>query len=103
MSVRRVLPLLALAACLAAAPAIAQPGLAPLPLPLAVESPPAPDSIDGRFTAAPACREMSDGCRVCVRGADGSPTCSMPGIACVPTGWQCRNDAARDPDPVRLR
>ncbi len=29
------------------------------------------------------CLEWTDGCRVCLRAADGSASCSNPGIACL--------------------
>lgn len=35
-----------------------------------------------------ACREWTDGCRVCQRLADG-PACSLPGIACTPGPERC--------------
>lgn len=92
---RRLSALVLVAACCLgadAATAAAQPGL-PLPAPPPADpGPPVPDSIAGRFGAAQSCSEMSDGCRVCVRGSDGHPTCSMPGIACVPRDWRCRSD-----------
>ena len=41
----------------------------------------------------PACIEWSDGCQVCSRRPEGI-ACSLPGIACVPSGERCltRND-----------
>ena len=66
----------------------------PLPTPAAPIAAPHPQSIDGRFAAAPSCREMTDGCRVCVRRADGAAACSLPGIACTPTGWRCKTGAS---------
>ena len=51
--------------------------------------PPAPGSLADFVSANPACREISDGCQVCVRGANNNAQCSTPGIACAPTGWQC--------------
>jgi hypothetical protein len=35
------------------------------------------------------CREWSDGCRTCQRGADGAVSCSNIGIACVPKAATC--------------
>jgi hypothetical protein len=38
----------------------------------------------------PACREWTDGCVVCRRGAEeGEPACSLAGIACAPGGDEC--------------
>ena len=34
------------------------------------------------------CREWTDGCRICLRLADG-PGCSLPGIACTPGPERC--------------
>lgn len=41
----------------------------------------------------PTCTEWSDGCQVCSRRPEGI-ACSLPGIACVPSGERClvRND-----------
>ena len=36
-----------------------------------------------------ACREWSDGCRTCQRGAGGEVSCSNVGIACVPKAAAC--------------
>ncbi|WP_442755991.1 hypothetical protein ACNHKD_04965 [Methylocystis sp. JAN1] len=38
----------------------------------------------------PDCAQWTDGCIVCVRGADG-PDCSMAGIACLPAEPACLN------------
>jgi hypothetical protein len=46
----------------------------------------------------PDCRELTNGCQVCVRGDGGQPRCSMPGIACQPRAWSCnqrRNAGSR--------
>jgi hypothetical protein len=40
----------------------------------------------------PSCREWSDGCVICLRGADGSH-CSTPGIACQPGQLRCKQSA----------
>ncbi|SEO83267.1 hypothetical protein SAMN04487843_104126 [Methylobacterium sp. ap11] len=52
-------------------------GPAPLPRPAAVS--PAED---------PGCREWTDSCRVCTRGADGVH-CSTPGFACQREALRC--------------
>ena len=57
---------------------------------IANEPLPAAGSLAGYLAANPACREVGNGCEICVRGAGNSANCSTPGIACVPTGWQCR-------------
>ena len=44
--------------------------------------PPAPGSLAAYLAANPTCREISDGCQVCVRAASDSAQCSTPGIAC---------------------
>ena len=36
-----------------------------------------------------ACREWTNGCRVCERTANGEFNCSNIGIACQPTGGRC--------------
>lgn len=78
---------LLLLAARGAAPAFAQmPALPPLGEPRT----PAPDSLAAYLAANPACREISNGCQICVRAADEKADCSFPGIACQPTGWMCR-------------
>lgn len=64
---------LALAAVLLGQPA------PPSPAPAATAGDPAEDA---------ACAEWSNGCRVCIRRADG-PACSLPGIACTPGASAC--------------
>ena len=36
-----------------------------------------------------ACREWTDGCRVCQRAANNEVSCSNVGIACVPKAEEC--------------
>ena len=36
-----------------------------------------------------ACREWTDGCRVCARAEDNKFACSNPGIACQPAQGRC--------------
>ena len=38
---------------------------------------------------AAACRERTNGCVICRRDATGAEHCSLPGIACQPSGWRC--------------
>ncbi|MGX7706914.1 hypothetical protein [Methylobacterium sp. Gmos1] len=54
-------------------------GPAPLPAPPTAVTSPAEDS---------GCREWTDSCRVCTRGADGVH-CSTPGIACQREALRC--------------
>ena len=70
------------------APLLALPPAPELPQPIA------PDSVAGILAANPACRELANGCQICVRGTDNQPQCSTPGIACAPSGWQCMLPAA---------
>jgi hypothetical protein len=35
------------------------------------------------------CREWTDGCRTCVRAAEGAVSCSNVGIACTPKAMTC--------------
>ncbi|WP_068016095.1 hypothetical protein [Rhodoplanes sp. Z2-YC6860] len=64
-------------------------------LPLKPEPAPAQtpaQSPDGASPLAPpsaACREWSDGCRTCVRAADGAVSCSNIGIACTTKPATC--------------
>lgn len=50
---------------------------------------PAPNALTTFLQANPACREVTDGCQVCVRGTGNLAHCSTPGIACAPAGWMC--------------
>lgn len=40
------------------------------------------------------CREWTDGCVVCVKNSEDSPSCSTPGIACQPKDVICKGPAA---------
>jgi hypothetical protein len=40
----------------------------------------------------PDCREWTDGCVICIRGAEAA-NCSTPGIACQPDATICTNPA----------
>jgi len=75
--------LLVAAALISIAPALA----ADLPLKPA----PAPEQVDTSPLTPPTatCREWTDGCRTCVRAADGAVSCSNVGIACVAKARQC--------------
>ena len=65
-----------------------------LPPPAAVAARlPDPGSLAGYLAANPACREVSNSCEICVRGAGDRASCSTPGIACLPTGWTCSGSA----------
>ena len=35
------------------------------------------------------CRESTNGCAICRVDLHGVKHCSLPGIACQPTGWRC--------------
>ncbi|MDI4640446.1 hypothetical protein K9U39_05695 [Rhodoblastus acidophilus] len=63
-----------------------------LALPAGAEDrPSAPSEAVVAFGAShPDCAEWTDGCVICVRGAD-APHCSTPGIACQPGETLCRN------------
>lgn len=52
-------------------------------------------SFDAFAAAHADCREWSDGCAVCRRTQDKDFACSLPGIACQPTGLACRDSAPR--------
>jgi hypothetical protein len=56
------------------------------------------DSVNARFRSDRSCQEMTDGCLVCIREADGHPGCSFPGIACAPSGWRCTKTLAESTD-----
>jgi hypothetical protein len=73
--------LLIAAALISIAPALA----ADLPL----EPVQAPADANPLQPPSAACREWSDGCRTCVRAADGAVSCSNVGIACVPKAAAC--------------
>ena len=78
----------------------------PSPPRLTPEQQEAVDSVNARFRAEPSCQEMTDGCLVCLRQTDGTPGCSFPGIACLPSGWRCTRNSASGTDspsggPVR--
>ena len=55
---------------------------------LPTASSPAPPSTPSAFENDPSCAEWGDGCIVCQR-TDQGPSCSMPGIACVPGERKC--------------
>jgi len=75
--------LLVAAVLISIAPALA----ADLPLKPA----PARAPADANPQAPPSatCREWTDGCRTCQRGADAAVSCSNIGIACVPKAITC--------------
>jgi hypothetical protein len=75
------------AALLSVAPALA----ADLPAAPEPKSAPAQTPAAGGALAPPAaaCREWTDGCRVCLRAADGTVSCSNVGIACVLKAVNC--------------
>ncbi len=96
--------------CLALLPLAASgvaPVLAQMPAmpPVDEHRPIAPDSLAAYLGANRECREISDGCQICVRANGEMARCSLPGIACQPTGWQCnlpaipKSDAA-EPTPT---
>ncbi len=35
------------------------------------------------------CAEATNGCTICRYDSQGEPRCSLPGIACQPSGWRC--------------
>jgi hypothetical protein len=83
--------LLIAAALISVAPALA----ADLPLKPRTEPAPVQAPAQSPGGASPlqppsaTCREWSDGCRTCVRAADGAVSCSNIGIACVPKAAVC--------------
>jgi hypothetical protein len=70
----------------------------PPPPRLTPEQKAAVDSVNARFRSDQSCQEMTDGCLVCLRQADGTPGCSFPGIACAPSGWRCTKNSALGTD-----
>ena len=77
--------LLIAAAMIAIAPALAaDPPVEPAPAPVQ-----APTDASPLQPPSATCREWSDGCRTCVRTADGAVSCSNVGIACVPKAAMC--------------
>jgi hypothetical protein len=77
--------LLIAAALISIAPALA----ADLPLEPAPAPVQAPADANPLQPPSATCREWSDGCRTCVRAADGAVSCSNVGIACVPKAAAC--------------
>ncbi len=75
------------AALISIAPALA----ADLPLEPKTEPAPVQAPADASPLTPPSatCREWSDGCRTCVRAADGAVSCSNVGIACTPKAAAC--------------
>ena len=62
-----------------------EPKATPLPAPVS-----GPATVFSFGKENPDCGEWTDACRVCIRGADGAPHCSTPGIACTPGAPVCR-------------
>jgi len=59
-------------------------------LPLAPAPKPTPAAEGNPLTPPSAtCREWTDGCRTCVRAAEGAVSCSNVGIACTPKAMTC--------------
>ena len=58
-------------------------------LPLKPARPADPATANPMTPPTAACREWSDGCRTCQRGAGGEVSCSNVGIACVPKAAAC--------------
>jgi hypothetical protein len=85
MSLRYVLPVLALLGC---APAVADD--AP-----ATKASSEQLSLEGYAAAAPLCLEWSDGCATCARDDDSAAHCSTPGIACQAGPIACRREKAK--------
>ena len=71
--------------------------LAPPPAAADTEQPPPAERLAGYLERNASCHAVTDGCHVCVRTTANKAHCSTPGIACQPTGWQCRR-----PEPVGL-
>ncbi len=59
-----------------------------------------PGSPDQRTLDA-SCQEATNGCEVCRIEAGGRSQCSLPGIACQPSGWRCIKTQAPPSDSPR--
>jgi hypothetical protein len=60
------------------------------PKPAPVQAPAqSPDGASPLTPPSATCREWSDGCRTCLRAADGAVSCSNIGIACTPKAAVC--------------
>ena len=58
-------------------------------------------TLDSYATANKTCLEWTDGCAVCTRADGGTFHCSLPGIACQPTGLSCRKETPAPVSPPR--
>jgi hypothetical protein len=83
--------LLIAAALISITPALAADlPLKPEPKPAPVQAPAqSPDGASPLTPPSATCREWTDGCRTCVRAADGVVSCSNIGIACTPKAAAC--------------
>jgi hypothetical protein len=61
----------------------------PADMPVPLRSKPVPSRAVSDPAADATCIEWNDGCRTCVRGQDGAPSCSNVGIACVQRTDRC--------------
>ena len=75
--------------------ALAWPATAQLPAPV-MPPPPLVEPVAQ-------CRESSNGCEVCRVDLHGVKHCSLPGIACQPSGWRCIKSEVMRTDSVLPR
>ena len=74
------------------------PAPVPAPAPGAVPAPEVPASeitLHNYGVKNPECKAWSNACALCARAADGSTSCSTPGIACTPVDIVCLEPGAQ--------